>query len=260
MLRGFFDYDNPVWRFIGRFADMVILNLLLIICSIPVFTFGAALTAVYYCSFKIVRNEDYGTVKMFFKSFRLNFRQATVIWLIMAGIGAVLAVDLYVFHRIMSGNSGIIIQGIVGAMILLWIFIFLYVWPLLSRFDNTIRNTLTNAVYMSLRYIGSTLSMLITDLVILFVLYLLLFYYPAITAFCLLMGLPVFCWINAGVLDHIFEKYMPVAENRENTAVNPILEDVNVDGSVKEGAEETARAIRELRIERERDQETEAGE
>ena len=65
MLQGFFNYDNPIWRFIGRLGDMVVLNILWIICSIPIITIGASTTALYYCTLKIVRNEDYGDIKMF---------------------------------------------------------------------------------------------------------------------------------------------------------------------------------------------------
>ena len=47
MLAGLFNYDNPVWRFIGKFWDVLIVNILWIICSIPVVTIGASTTARY---------------------------------------------------------------------------------------------------------------------------------------------------------------------------------------------------------------------
>lgn len=55
MLQGLFNYDNPVWRFIGKLGDLILLNLLWLICCIPVFTAGAATTAVYYVTLKLVR-------------------------------------------------------------------------------------------------------------------------------------------------------------------------------------------------------------
>ena len=77
MLQGFFNYDNPVWRFIGKLGDLVLLNLLWLVCCIPVFTAGAATTAVYYVTLKLVRDEDDSTIKSFFRSFIQNFKQAT---------------------------------------------------------------------------------------------------------------------------------------------------------------------------------------
>ena len=58
MLSGFFNYDNPVWRFIGKFGDLIILNVLWFVCSIPIFTIGASTTAVYYVTLKLARNDD----------------------------------------------------------------------------------------------------------------------------------------------------------------------------------------------------------
>lgn len=65
MFQGLFNYDNPVWRFIGKLGDLVLLNLLWLICCIPVFTAGAATTAVYYVTLKLVRDDDGSTIKSF---------------------------------------------------------------------------------------------------------------------------------------------------------------------------------------------------
>lgn len=86
MLQGFFNYDNPVWRFIGKLGDLILLNILWIVCSIPVFTIGASTTAVYYVTLKLARDEGDSTIRSFFHSFKSNFRQATAIWLILLAL------------------------------------------------------------------------------------------------------------------------------------------------------------------------------
>ena len=75
MLRGLFDLDNPVMRFLSRVADLLVLNLLFILCSIPIFTTGASITALYYCFFKMKDQEEGYLAKRFFKSFKENFKQ-----------------------------------------------------------------------------------------------------------------------------------------------------------------------------------------
>lgn len=97
MLQGIFNYDNPVWRFIGKLGDLIILNILWIVCSIPVFTAGASATAVYYVTLKLVRDEDDSTIRSFFRSFKSNFKQATAIWLILLAAGIVLGFDFWFF-------------------------------------------------------------------------------------------------------------------------------------------------------------------
>ena len=81
-----FDLDSPLMRVLSKMADLMILNLLMIVLCLPIVTAGAAFTAMHYVLLKMVRDEDSYLLKSFFKSFKLNFRQATIIWAIMLGI------------------------------------------------------------------------------------------------------------------------------------------------------------------------------
>ena len=147
-----------------------------------------------------------------------------------------------------SGTVKFFLQAVVFAMIIVWSFVFLYVWPVLSRFENTTKNTILNAILMSIRYLGSTISMLICDVVILLVWYILLFYIPWLSAFLMLMGFALIAWINSTMFEHIFLKFMPKEDHSHDGDVHPILEDINMDGSLKEGAaEETGEAISGLK-------------
>ena len=228
MLQGFFNYENPVWRAVARIADFMILNVLWIICCLPVFTIGASTTALYYCTLKIVRDEDYGNFRMFLRSFRQNFKQATVIWLIMSVLGLVLGFDYYFFGQVMQGHDQIrfLFRAVVGAIGIFWVFELLYVFPILSRFDNTIRKTMTNAAYMSVRYIGSTLGMLLTDGLLVFFVYLSMYYLPQLTMVLLLIGFPAIAWVNSTRLEHIFKDYMPAEIDPKDEPLRPILTDV----------------------------------
>ncbi len=80
-------------NFISTIADLVILDLLFILCSIPIFTIGAAYSAKYYVAMKKIRGEDSGTIVPFFKAFKQNFKQSTVVWLIMVAVIALIIVD-----------------------------------------------------------------------------------------------------------------------------------------------------------------------
>ena len=102
-------FDNPVVNGIGRIADFVVLNLLWVLCSIPIITIGASTTALYTVMLKIVKNEEGYLVKGFFKAFRENFKQSTVIWLVFLALGIVLLVDFSAL-RLMSANVAGIMQ------------------------------------------------------------------------------------------------------------------------------------------------------
>jgi uncharacterized membrane protein YesL len=165
-------------------------------------------------------------------------------------LGMLLVFDFNFFGVALAeaGAAKILLQGLTIAMMVIWIFVFTYVWPLLSRFDNTVKNTVTNAAYMSIRYLGSTMSMLISDVIIIAIGYIALFYMAWITAFMVLMGYPLLAWINSTMLDHIFEKYMPKQDPAKDKEVRPILQDINLDGTLKEGtSEDTAHDLENLK-------------
>ena len=87
-------------QFLSRAADLIWVNLLVLVCSIPVFTAGAALSAMENIIYKILHNEDVRVTREFFQAFAKNFKQATGIWLIILVIEGVLAYDFYYSRQI----------------------------------------------------------------------------------------------------------------------------------------------------------------
>ncbi|MBR6149169.1 MAG: DUF624 domain-containing protein [Lachnospiraceae bacterium] len=156
MLDRMFNYENPVWQFMGRIADLMILNAMALIFSIPIITIGASWTALYYCTVKIVRKEDTYVWKEFWNSFKSNFKQATIIWLILIPFLAILFVDVLMWYndptllpKVLKVTTVIVICIVLAITI--------YVFPILSHFDNTTRNTLKNAFLVSMINIPYTL-------------------------------------------------------------------------------------------------------
>ena len=130
-----FDMDNKFFRFMSKVADLCILNIICVVCCIPVITAGASITAMYYVTLKMVRNEEAYILRSFFKSFKQNFKQATIINLIMLLIGVVLYVDLNV-SKAMQGGAGQIFQIIFMAFVLIYFILFLYVYPVLAKISE----------------------------------------------------------------------------------------------------------------------------
>ena len=74
-----FGSDSILFKVLEKIADFVILNLLWAICCIPVVTIGASTTALYYVMLKMVRNEESHVAKMFFKAFKQNLKQGSIL-------------------------------------------------------------------------------------------------------------------------------------------------------------------------------------
>jgi len=158
----FFSYDGPFFSVLNRLSDLVILNLLWFVCCLPVVTIGASTTALYYVTMKIVNDEDAYVAKNFFKSFKENFLQSTIIWIIMAALGVFIYFDFFFIGAHVNPDSsiytvlfsGLCFISLVSLMVLVWVF------PLQAKLENKIRHTFKNAVLLGFRHLPTTLALI----------------------------------------------------------------------------------------------------
>ena len=211
----FFSMDNKFFTFMGKIADLCILNIICLICCIPIVTAGASITAMFYVTMKMVKNEESYIIKSFFKSFRQNFKQATVINLLMIAVAAILYVDMSIVKQ-MGQPMAQIMNVIFLAFSVLYVMVFLYIYPVLAKFYNSIRNTFINAVLMSVRHLPYTILMaVICACPVILVSFAPTFRMQAtIILICLVIGGAVVAYCNSFFLDKIFQNYIP--ENTEN--------------------------------------------
>lgn len=159
----FFSYESRFSQLLLKLSDACLLNLLWLICSLPVFTVGASTTALYYCCLKIVRDEDRHVAATFFRAFRENFKQGTVLWLILLGAGLFLAGDGYILYHLRQTTSGpmavvwTLILAIVIAAAVVYVIVLEYVFPLLASVSNTNVAMLKNAFLIGTHYLFATI-------------------------------------------------------------------------------------------------------
>ena len=197
----FLDIDSPFMQVMGKVADLMILNLLTIACMIPVFTAGAALTAMHYQVLKIVRDEECYVVKGYFKAFRENFAQATAIWLIMLLIALVLGGDYYIMY-ISGVEFHVIFKAIMGAVAIFAVFTLLYVFPVQAKFANTVFRTIKNALAMSILLAPKSVLMLILYLIPMG----LAVFFPNIFPIIVLFGMTLPAFLAAKMYNKFFLK------------------------------------------------------
>ncbi len=203
----FFNIDNPVYNALSRVGDIFILNFLWIICSIPIITMGAATTALYYSVLKINRETDSSIIKMFFGSFRKNLRQGCILTVIFAFSG--LSVLSYVLlWKIMNINMNgwVMIPCIILALI--WGIVVSYAFPILAQFDNTILNTLKNALYLGIFNFKRTLVILLINALPLILFLVLPYVFVICLPILLISGSALIALINSKILVGVFDKYM----------------------------------------------------
>lgn len=159
----FFNIDSPIMHFLGRVADLMILNLATLICCLPVVTIGASLTAMHYVLLKMVRNRESYIVRSFFKSFKANFKQATIIWMIILLLLVVFIMDLRIINDSSLGFPQVL-KIMVYALLMVAYMVICYVFPVLSRFENTVVKTMKNALFMAILSFPKTVLMMVVYL------------------------------------------------------------------------------------------------
>ncbi len=197
----FLSLDSPLMQGLGKMADLMWLNVLTLICCLPVVTVGASLTAMNYMALKIARNEECYITRGFFKSFKENFRQATLIWLIILAVIAVLVGDFLIMGS-SAAEFGALLRGVITAAAVLVVFTCMYVFPVLAKFENSIFRTLKNAFLMSLMQFPKTILMIIMYAVPLVVFFFVLQLMPL----SLLFGLSAPAWGSAKLYNKLFKK------------------------------------------------------
>lgn len=195
--------DSPFWRTLSKFSDILILNLLFVFCSIPVATIGASYTALYYVMRKLVKNEEGSIVKTFFTSFKNNFKQATIIWLIMFLAGGLLALALYLTARLQM-----ILNYALIAFSVLYIIVLSYVFPILSQFNVSVIKCIKNAFFLGIAHLPLTILIVALNLlpfILIFFNINLLFLIPPLM---LLFGFGLTAFCNCVLFNRIFARYI----------------------------------------------------
>lgn len=198
-----FDMDNPVMRALGGICDLLVLNLLAVLCSLPVVTAGAAFAALFDVLLRIVRNEDTGVVRGFLRALRGNLKKGSVLGLVFLLAFAVLYVD----YHLAAALAPMLRVPVVAAALIVGA-VALYAFALLARYENTLTQTVKNAATLSVAYFPRTLGLLVFTVA----LWLLCLQFFTIALPVLLMfGLSLPAYIGALLFDPIFQKL----ENKE---------------------------------------------
>lgn len=155
----FFSYESKFSQAMLKLCGACYLNLLWILCSLPIFTMGASTTALYYVTLKIVQGDDNNITAMFFRAFRENFRQATTLWLIMLGIGLLLAGDGYILYHLHHSTVGVpaVLWTLMLALIIVaaiaYVIVLMYLFPLVASVQNTNWAMLKNSFFSGIHYL-----------------------------------------------------------------------------------------------------------
>ena len=161
--KGLFDRENPMNLVLGTLGSLILVNIYFIVCSLPIVTMGASLTALNRTCYALLEESDERITKLFFKTFAQNLLDATLVWII--GLGVVSFAG-YQVYRILTQGAGTtaesIVMGLCGLVILAVLVLLTFYFALLFRYADPVWIQLRNAFLTGISNLGWTLVIWVT--------------------------------------------------------------------------------------------------
>lgn len=147
--------DSPVMRFLGSLFDLAVLQILFLITSIPIFTIGAGMTAMFSLCWKLQQDSVTSVVRTYFADFKANFRSSTVAWLIILACTLLLVLDIR--YYLQGSDAFMLVPLLISYVLLAVVYMeFLYVFPMIAWFDNKLTAHFKNAPMLALYHLLTT--------------------------------------------------------------------------------------------------------
>ena len=152
-----FRWDSPLMRFMMLITNLMCLNVLWVLCCLPVFTAGAATTALYRVIFLYITKQDDGVLKPFFKAFKDNFKLVTPVWMLHLLIGAALGAEAFY----LSQGSQLWLKVIFGILLFIYIGVGAYLYPIMARYETSRKRAVFNSFALSVRHLLTTVCVVV---------------------------------------------------------------------------------------------------
>ena len=205
------DLLNPegvFFQFLSRVGDLIILNVLFLICCVPIVTVGAAYAALCKVCMDMVYEQEAGMVKGFFLAFKENFKQATVVWIVELLVIVSLVCDAMLILTFLPGSK--IMYILLGVLAFLVLCVCTHMTPLLIRYRNGLRQHLSNAMVLAVIRLPRTLLMIVVSCAPLIVLALSVLQASTVffdtLVFWLAVGCAVMAYINMNLYKGVYTK------------------------------------------------------
>ncbi len=197
-----FNLENGFFDVLGKIVDMIILGALWFVMCLPIITIGAATTAAYYVTFNQLNGKDGYVVRSFFKSFRENFKQATILFSIIAILSTFAIANIYILDNYISlGKAGFILRIVQLFVLVESLLLFIYGFSLLSKISFSFKNLFLTAFQMANRHIFES----ILSIVVVVGLFFAILYFPILFLF----GGAIYFILTATILRFVIKKYRP---------------------------------------------------
>ncbi|HEM6398086.1 TPA: YesL family protein [Streptococcus suis] len=195
LVQSLFDANHPAWQLVEKLFDLMLLNGLTVLASLPLFTLGIAKLALQASLWDM--NEE-GKIKVwstYWGHFGRQWKQGLVLSLVEIGLTTFCLLDLYLIW----GQAGLVFDSFRASCIAILLFsqlLWVYIYPLASRFQLRLKDLFFQGIF----YLGTMLSLTFMVSLVLLLLVAVLFY----SDLTLLIGLVSFLFFAYAGLSFLF--------------------------------------------------------
>ena len=203
-MKDLFNLESPFMQLLTRVGDLIIVNVLYLLCCVPIVTIGAATAALHKVGQAIVYDTDNGIARTFFRAFRENFRQATAMWLMMVVFAAAMGCNYLLISGFVAGTLATVLKGALVVAIGLVLVMAAYMFPLMVRYTNTMRELATNALILAVVKLPRTVGLFLLSCMPLLILALSMETFLNTMVFWLTIGFGFTAYMSANLLKPVF--------------------------------------------------------
>lgn len=205
-MHNLFHYENPFIQFLVRVGDLMILNALFILCSLPVVTLGASLTAMHRVTQNMLFEQEEPLLKAFFRAFRQNFRQSTLAWLVELVVIVSLVCDVLLVMAYFDGGLAKAMYILVAVLAILVAGVFSYLMPLIARYENGMRQQVNNAVVLAIIKLPKTVLLMLLNLLPVILLLISVPVFVQTLIFWVIIGFAFVSFLTSSILKPVFQQ------------------------------------------------------
>lgn len=210
-MKRLFSPEGALFRITERLTNLVVLNLLYLVFCIPIVTIGPATAALHYVTLKYAANEEDRVWAPFIHSFRQNLKQGILVGLIATAVGVFLAFDLYWIYQMVNAGQAFdkVVLVLVSLACIVYLMMTAYIYPLLARYDNSIKQMFRTAIILAIRHLPATLCMaVISAAPIILLMYTPTTFMVSLT-FYFFIGFAAIAFLHDKLIHRIFLQYTP---------------------------------------------------
>ncbi len=205
-MKNLFNLDNPFMQFLARVGDLILANFLFLICSVPVLTMGASLTALHKVTLDTATEKESGVFRTFFRAFRENFKQATIAWIAMLVFFLGMACNLLLTVTYLTGNLALICKAFLAVLTVAVLALGAYLYPLMVRYENSLREHALNAGILVIVKLPRTIALVLLNALPLLIAYFSLETFFSTLVFWLVIGFAFTSYITATLLLPVYRE------------------------------------------------------